>query len=244
MLLPLARPVNLVRCELIVTPLAAIRREMGRDNQSVIQRRGEKSSSGRASEVVVRIPWRSMHDDQGATDRLVSGVERESAIDHHSVGTWTEFDPFRAAVLGSDARCPHCEGGKEAYRQKSQDYACHTFFRDPLDWLSDQRPRPSRYPKCEDQGIVELAQLVGRQFAHKVCQSRFLKAHQPITLDCAFMLEAFGRAHENLRWQVVPLREHWGADNRGVIRVDQWRPAHDDEDTCRLWVTGRWADPV
>src|ERR1700733_879162 len=35
----LARPVNLVRCELIVTPVAAIRREMGRDDYSVIQRR-------------------------------------------------------------------------------------------------------------------------------------------------------------------------------------------------------------
>jgi len=111
-------------------------------------------------------------------------------------------------------------------------------------WSSDQRSRPSRNPKCDDQGIVELAQLAGRQFAYKVCQSRFLKAHQPIALDCAFVLEAFGRAHGNLRWQVVPLREHRGADNRGVIRVDQCLPAHDDEDTGRLWVTGRAADPV
>jgi hypothetical protein len=99
-----------------VTPLAAIRREMGRDDYGVIQRGSEKPSSGRASEVVVRIPWRSVHDDQGATDRLVAGVERESAIDHHSVRTWADVDPFRAAVLGGDARCGRCGGGKETYR--------------------------------------------------------------------------------------------------------------------------------
>jgi hypothetical protein len=109
---------------------------------------------------------------------------------------------------------------------------------------SDQRPRASRNPKCNDQSIVELAQLARRQFAHEVRQSRFLKAHQPIALDCAFVLESFGRAHGNLRWQVVPLREYRGADNRGVSGVDQWLPAHDDEDTCRLWVTGRSPNPV
>ena len=97
-----------------MTPLAAIRREMGRDDYSVIQRSGEKPSSGRASEVVVRIPWRSVHDDQGATDRLVSGVERESAVDHDSVRTWTDVDLFRAAVLGGNARCSHCGAGKDA----------------------------------------------------------------------------------------------------------------------------------
>jgi hypothetical protein len=71
------------------------------------------------------------NDDQGATDGLVSGVERESAIDHHSVGTWADVDPFRAAVLGGDARCGRGGGGEEAYRKESQEYTCHTFFETP-----------------------------------------------------------------------------------------------------------------
>jgi hypothetical protein len=113
-----------------------------------------------------------------------------------------------------------------------------------LDWSSDRWSRASRNPKGDDQGIVEFAQLVGRQFAHKVRQPRFLKAHQPIALDCAFVLETFRDAYGNLRWQVVPLRENRGANYRGVIRVDQWLPAHDDEDACGLWITWRSADPV
>lgn len=55
------------------------------------------------------------------------------------------------------------------------------------------------HSQSNEQGVIELMQLGCRQFADIVSQSRFLKTHRSVALDCAFVLEALSGAHSDLR---------------------------------------------
>src|ERR1700684_4175275 len=63
---------------------------------------------------------------------------------------------------------------------------------------SGLKPRARRNAQSDQQGSVKLSQLGGRQFADIVGQFRLLKAHESIALNRAFVLEAFGGAHDDL----------------------------------------------
>jgi hypothetical protein len=70
---------------------------------------------------------------------------------------------------------------------------------------SDRSPGVCWNSQGKEQGNVEIAQPFGRQFADIVGQSRLLKAHQPIALDRAFVLEALERAAPEQYQSELPL---------------------------------------